>query len=176
MGNSIQRLLPRHHGLLRLCLTGMYSNSQMASMLGYTPEGIRNVIDSPLFQDELARRRKALETTEATAVRDGITQARDLLNQTAVSAVEKMEEVMATSGDQKIQLDAADKILKYAIGKGDQQQEIQRQVVVLSEEKLLALRAVMDECGFTVTDAGSKKVESTVVEAQVPQVFDVNFN
>jgi hypothetical protein len=146
----------------------------MASMLGYTPEGIRNVIDSPLFQDELARRRKALETSEAVAVRDGLTQARDLLNQTSVAAVEKLEEVMATSGDQKIQLDAADKILKYAIGKGDQQQEVQRQVVVLSEEKLIALRAVLDECGFTSSDSGSKviPVESRVVE---PETFEVNF-
>jgi hypothetical protein len=175
MGNAIQRLLPRHYGLLRLCLAGTYSNSQMASMLGYTPEGLRNVTDSPLFQDELARRRKDLERTEAVAVRDGLTHARDLLNQTSVAAVEKMEEIMATAGDQKIQLDAADKILKYAIGKGDQKQEVQRQIVVLSEDKLIALRAVMEECGFTSTDNGpTVKVESKVVEQ--PHVFNVISN
>jgi hypothetical protein len=46
--------------------------------------------------------------------------------------------------------------------------------VVLSEEKLIALRAVLDECGFTSSDSGSKviPVESRVVE---PETFEVNF-
>src|SRR4051812_3472524 len=105
--NDIQRLLPRHYGLLRLVLAGTSSHSQMAEMLGYTPEGLRNVIKSPLFQDELARRRSISVRQDNETIRDGLTQSRDLINKTSVAAVETIERVMATSPDPKIQLDAA---------------------------------------------------------------------
>jgi hypothetical protein len=148
-----ERLLPRHFGLVRLVLSGTYSNDQMASMLGYTTANIARVIKMPAFQDELARRRKAQNNVENVAIRDGLTAARDLLNQTSLAAVEKMEQVMATSGDPKLQLDAADKILKYAFPKGDERGSgNSATVVVMSDAKLDRLRQVLSECGFVNPD------------------------
>lgn len=156
----IQRLLPRHFGLLKLVLSGVYSNGDMARMLGYTPENIRLVINSPLFQDELARRRRETELTENLAVRDGLTQARDLLNQTAYAAVEKLEDVMVGAVDPKLQMDAADKILKYAFPRGEEARgaSVTANVVVLSAEKLEGLRAILNEIGVTSTDNPPKPV------------------
>ncbi len=158
---GIQRLLPRHHGILRLVLAGTFSRGQIAEMIGYTPENVSLVIDSPLFQMELARRRKDLERTETVAIRDGLTQARDLLNQTSLAAVEKLEEAL-TGPDMKLGVDAADKILKHAFPKSQDLRGAQvTQVVALSDEKLSRLREVLSECGFTPTP---RLVESTVVE------------
>jgi DNA-binding MarR family transcriptional regulator len=162
VSNGIQRLLPRHHGILRLVLAGTHSRKEIAEMLGYTPENVSLVIDSPLFQMELSRRRADLERTETIAVRDGLTQARDLLNQNAVAAVETLERAMA-EGDLKIGIDAADKILKYAFPKSQDLRGGQTtQVVALSEEKLSRLREALSECGFVSEQI--KTVESVVVE------------
>lgn len=153
VSSGIQRLLPRHHGLLRLVLTGNFSRSQMATTLGYTPENISLIIDSPLFQMELARRRKDQERTENIAVRDSITMARDLLNKVALPAVETMERVMAFGmGDNdKLQLDAADKILKYAFPRNAETRgaSLVQQVVVLSDDKLRRLSEALSESGLT---------------------------
>ncbi len=152
---GIQRLLPRHHGLLRLVLSGAYNRNQMAAMLGYTPENITLIVESPLFQLELARRRKELERTENVAVRDSLTQARDLLNKIAYPAVETLEQaIMGGSGMNKTQIDAADKILKYAFPKSAEQlgSSLVQQVVVLSDEKLRRLSEALSESGL-VTDS-----------------------
>jgi hypothetical protein len=147
---GIQRLLPRHHGLLSLVLTGNFSRGQMATMLGYTPENVSLVIDSPIFQMELARRRKDQERTENIAIRDGITMAKDRLNQTALAAVEKMEQTLL-SADEKLSLDAADKILKYAFPRNAETRgaSLVQQVVVLSDDKLRRLSEALSESGLT---------------------------
>jgi hypothetical protein len=150
---------------MRLVLSGTMNQTQMASSLGYTPENVRLVINSPLFQDELARRRATLEKVEDHAIRDGITLAKDLLSQTAVAAVETMEKVMLTSRDQKVQLDAADKILKYAFPKDTNTGGPQAIVVALSDKKMEQLRSILSECGITSSDnpPPPKMVDSTVL-------------
>lgn len=168
--NSIQRLLPRHYGLLRLVITGAHTMEQMAQMMGYTPEGLRNVVKSPLFQDELARRRAVVERSENVAIADGLTMAQDLLKKTAVAAVEKMEEVMATSADHKIQLDAADKILKYAFPKDViKGGNAQTTVVVLDSAKLDRLREALNEAGLS-TEKAPPPLQTSQDEAGTFQV------
>lgn len=158
--SGIQRLLPRHHGILRLVLAGSHSRAQIAEMIGYTPENVSLVIDSPLFQMELARRRKDIEQSETIAIRDGLTQARDLLNQNAVAAVETMEGLL-TADDPSLRLNAADKILKYAFPKGDEMKGASvTTVVALNDEKLERLRSVLAECGFSTDASRPKFVDS----------------
>jgi predicted transcriptional regulator len=54
--NDIQRLLPRHHKILDLHLSGL-TTSQIATELGVTPQTVSNVTRSPVYQGELSRRR-----------------------------------------------------------------------------------------------------------------------
>lgn len=162
---SIERLLPRHYALIRLVLQGTMNHTQMAAALDYTPENIRLVINSPLFQDELARRRASMEKVEEHAVRDGITLAKGLLSKVAYSAVETMESVMLTSGDQKVKLNAADKILKYAFPKDSPQSGNTAVVVALSDKKMEQLRSILSECNLISSEnpPPPKMVDSTVV-------------
>lgn len=147
--SRIQRLLPRHHGLMRLVLSGTHSRQQMATMLGYSPENVSLVIDSPLFQSELARRRAEVEKTENIAIRDGITMAKDNLNRIAFAATEKLEHTLL-SADEKVAMDAADKILKYAFPRNAETRggSLVQQVVVLSEDKLRRLSEALSESGL----------------------------
>lgn len=145
---GIQRLLPRHYGILRLVLSGLYNFADIGRMTGYTAASIRVVVDSPLFQMELARRRQDIERAETGAVRDGLTQARDLLTSTALGAVETLEQGLL-GGVSKDRLLAADKILKYALPQNDKNVSQASTVVVLSDKGLDRLRQVLSEVGIT---------------------------
>ena len=54
--NELQRLLPRHYKILSLCVEGL-TRKDIALTLGMSPEGVGLIINSPLFQDELAKQR-----------------------------------------------------------------------------------------------------------------------
>ena len=57
MPYHLKKLLPRHYKVMELCLKGK-NRKDVAKEVGLTPRAISNITGSPIFQDELARRRK----------------------------------------------------------------------------------------------------------------------
>ncbi len=53
----LKKLLPRHYRILELCLDGK-NRKDIAEEVGLTPRAVTNVTNSPVFQNEFARRRK----------------------------------------------------------------------------------------------------------------------
>lgn len=162
MNDGIQRLLPRHNALLRLVLDGTNTHAEMARILDYTPQQVSNVINSPVFQMELSRRRKDQEVVHNDALRDGTTLAKQNLSRLALAATEKMEQVLCTTLDPKIQLDAADKILKYALPKDGPKGNTTNNIIALDSSKLDTLRLVLRESGY------SSELSKPVVSNEVP--------
>lgn len=87
----IERLLPRHHRIIELALTGM-SYQDIAVALGISVSTVRNVMRSPLVQDELARKRVAVNDPEVARTvmdRDAAqSQALTILGAAAAKAAE----------------------------------------------------------------------------------------
>ena len=57
MPYQLKKLLPRHYRILELCLDGK-NYKDIAKEIGLTQRAISNITNSPIFQNELARRRK----------------------------------------------------------------------------------------------------------------------
>ena len=60
MSHEVKRLKARHHQIIGLMLAGL-TQSQIAERMEMTARGVRNIQGSPIFQDELARRRAIVE-------------------------------------------------------------------------------------------------------------------
>lgn len=146
---QLERLLPRHYGVLRLVVAGTHSRTQIAEMMGYTPQAVGQIIDSPFFQTELARRRQSLQREENHVIANSMTMTKELLEKVSIRAVETLEGgLMGLSN--KDQISAADKILKYAMPRdAETRGSVTNTVVVLSDDKIERLRAVLSEAGIT---------------------------
>jgi hypothetical protein len=91
MSHQIQRLLPTHFMILDLVLAG-HTRTAIAELVGRTPESVGMVIGSPIFQNELTRRRRETQregTDTLSRDRDRILgKARSILDQAAADAAE----------------------------------------------------------------------------------------
>lgn len=85
---------------------------EIGAYFGYSPPWLSQVINTDMFQAYLAQRRVEINSAVAQGVPEKLRAA-------AHVAVERLAEVVATTGDEKLAVDAADKILaRYGYGPG----------------------------------------------------------
>ena len=103
--NELQRLLPRHFRMLDLCLQGL-SRNDIALVCGVTPESVGLVINSPLFQDELARRRQGqyIENKDKRTLNEG--EALDILQKASAKAANRHVELLDSDNERTVQASA----------------------------------------------------------------------
>jgi hypothetical protein len=108
---DIKRVAPRHYRILEMCLGGA-TRKEIAAALGVSKSMISVVTESPLFQDELTRRRKELDRKfdDVKTVR-----AMNILEDASVEAAEK-QVVLMREGSEKISLQSANAILDRVLG------------------------------------------------------------
>lgn len=113
--NELQRLLPRHFRILDLCLLG-WSQKNIATEVGMTPTGIGLIVNSPRFQDELARRREAKgrQTDEVETISLG--NATRKLEDAAEDAA-SVQVTLLKDEDHRVQLSASNSILDRVLAK-----------------------------------------------------------
>jgi len=107
---SIKRLLPRHFKILELCLEG-FDNKTIAQALGISTVTVSSIINAPLFQHELSRRRRDHERQSDELRLKTLQQAKAQLENAATQAVEKHISLMEHSEDERVQLASAKSIL-----------------------------------------------------------------
>jgi len=115
MQHELQRLLPRHYEVMRLCLLG-YMAKDIALTLNLSPVGVGLIINSPLFQDELARRRDSKIKKEDDI--ETIT-AIDILEKAAPTAAQKHIDLLSSKSERVAQASAntiLDKVLQTKQG------------------------------------------------------------
>lgn len=167
--NEIKRLLPRHYAILDLVLLG-HGPKEIAEVLGITPQSAGMVINAPLFQDELARRRVVQNGQTDQVAFDAKIRAKQLLGQLSVRAVEVHEELLESS-DESVRQRSASKILDEVFRSDDTPGNApgSARAVVMSREALELLVCAMKESGLGSPLPQRKQVElisSTVVEAE----------
>ena len=103
--NELKRLLPRHYKILSLCLEG-FRRTDIAEALGMSPVGVGLIINSPLFQDELARQRvgKNQDSRDIAATQD--LDAMNILQKAASAAAQKHVDLLQSTNERTSQLSA----------------------------------------------------------------------
>lgn len=120
MSHSIHRLLPRHFKVLDFVIQGL-SAGEIAKALSMERSTVSSIIRSPVFQTELATRRKAinrerdsLQAVEEITARD---RAQAILEEALPKAAQKHLDLLG-SEDQAIAQRSANAILDKAFGSG----------------------------------------------------------
>lgn len=136
MANELQRLTHVHQAMVELALQGLPRN-EIAKLMNRTPESVGMVINSPLFQAELARRRgeQTAKTDDVQVL--GKAEAGRILEENAANAATRMVDLLGSS-DEKIALQSAKDILDRTYGKGASEQN-PASVTVLNVEKMQML-------------------------------------
>ena len=111
---GLKKLLPRHHKILDLVLEG-WSAREIADQLGMERGSVSMLGRTPLFQDELARRRKQREDTLDLAAHTERSAALDHLQEAALRAAEVQVNLLDVE-DPRVQQKAVSEILNRCYG------------------------------------------------------------
>lgn len=87
--HELQRMNPSHHRIVDLALEGLTRN-EIALQMDRSPEGVGIILNSPLVQGELARRRGLQEGIQTKARVSHLTKAREILEEAAVPAAQTL--------------------------------------------------------------------------------------
>lgn len=138
-----ERLLPRHFRILELDYAG-HSAEAIAKTLGIHKDTVYYVRRSPLYQAEMARRRREDRTDEILAFdRNAVVgKARSILEQASEAAAQKHVELLEAENE-GIQLKAAGEILDRVFGKTGEKNSTP--VVHLSAEHIEHLTLALKE-------------------------------
>ena len=107
---SIKRLRQRHRKMVELYLGGDHTVKDIADIMGVTPQTVSNVTNSPLFQDEVSRRRERIEKKSDDDIVNSVSDARAHLTQKSTEAAQTLGRLL-TSENEALQVRAADSIL-----------------------------------------------------------------
>jgi len=112
--HELQRLKAVHHRILDLQLQGL-SAVAIARELGLSENGVGRIVRSPLFQDQLARRRRDQDRLAAEAHAQVVAGAKERLAGAAVTAAERLIGLL-DSESENIRLKTASEILDRTVG------------------------------------------------------------
>ena len=139
----LQRLLPRHHSMIAMTLAG-HDNTTIAKTLGCTSRSVEIISQSPLFQAEVARRRKESKEVETLGLDRNATlqKARMVLDGAAEKASQTLVQLL-DSDDDAIRLRGADSLLDRVFGKGPGGNSAP--VINISAERVVLLNIALKE-------------------------------
>lgn len=145
--NPIEKMLPRHFAIMDLTLAGM-SGVDIAETLGVTRQTIYNVQNSPIFQDELERRRGKVEKETNSALANIPARAKAVLDENATRAAERLANLV-DSMDDSVALRASSTILDKVLGKD----EDRIRPITINVEQMAILQSALEESQAMRKDA-----------------------
>lgn len=145
--NPIEKMLPRHFAIMDLTLAGM-SGVDIAETLGVTRQTIYNVQNSPIFQDELERRRGKVEKETNSALANTPARAKAVLDENATRAAERLANLV-DSMDDSVALRASSTILDKVLGKD----EDRIRPITINVEQMAILQSALEESQAMRKDA-----------------------
>lgn len=145
--HEIQRLQSKHLKIIELVLNGS-SDVRVALELGLTPVGVSLIRRSPLFQEELSRRREErLEKVDEVVAEDSSRQALDIfekLKGLGGRAVEVQEELLESESETVRQRSAMDILDRVGL-KPEQNAASPEVVINIQVDKFERIQAASEE-------------------------------
>lgn len=129
---SLQKLQARHLKMIDLFLEGK-TRQEVADLVGMTPQNVYYVSGSPLFQQELARRREKTEAHHDEDTSLMLEEARGILGNGASKAAQTHVDLLE-SDSERIKQASASAILDRTGLSPQRQEESKAQPVILNIE------------------------------------------
>lgn len=146
MGNSINRLLPRHFKILDLALQGL-SRTQIASEMEMSPVGVGLILNSPKFQDELARRRTEIDKKSDEGLATNLANAKEILSNAAEDAAQVHVDLLNSEDDRVKQFSANQVLDRVGLARAEKGGGGDFNVAVINAESLQVLQVALKEAG-----------------------------
>jgi hypothetical protein len=138
---ELARIRQQHLRILDMVIEG-YPNSEIATITGMAPGSISRIVSSPLFQNELAIRRKSLEGITRDSLANSSSKAREKLEAEALNAANTLVDLARNSQNDAVRRASANDILDRVFGKDDNST---RPAVNISIKELTLLKQIMAE-------------------------------
>lgn len=137
--NHLQRLTSAHRVLIQDHLDG-FSREEIASRHGYSPVGVGLVLNSPLAQQEIARRRSQLESAALGVGLSTAKETKQIIDRAGHKAAVTMEQLL-DDPDGNIRFKSAKDLLDRTYGQGASTQPI----IQLNAERMNVLVEALQE-------------------------------
>lgn len=109
MGHELKKMQARHTLIVDRAVAGK-TRKEIADELGMSGAGISNILQSPIVQAEISRRRRGIEKKEDDRIADTSVGAREILDDAATQAA-MMQVIHIKSGNERVSQIAAMDIL-----------------------------------------------------------------
>jgi len=146
VGNSINRLLPRHFKILDLALQGL-SRTQIAERMEMSPVGVGLILNSPKFQDELARRRTEIDKKSDEGLATNLANAKEILSNAAEDAAQVHVDLLNSEDDRVKQFSANQVLDRVGLARAEKGGGGDFNVAVINAESLQVLQVALKEAG-----------------------------
>ena len=140
---SLQKLQSRHLRMIDLSLEGR-TRKDIAEIVGMTPQNVYLVSESPLFQQELARRREKKDEHHDSDTLLALEEAKNILSRGASQAAQVHVDLL-DSQSERVKQASASAILDRTGLAPQRQEESQVQPVILNVEVFNNLQTALLE-------------------------------
>lgn len=140
MANEIERLLPRHYTIMDLAMGGN-GPKEIAQVLEMTPQAISGIMNSPIFQDSIAKRRDAMQKEMDSNLAMVPNRAKELLDASSYKAAAKHVELV-DHPDARIAQKSASEILDRVFGDQSKQHS---PTVIIEAGAIVNLQLALEE-------------------------------
>lgn len=137
---ELKRLTAKHKCILDLHLAGL-SHIDVAKEMKMTEQAIGMICRSPLFQDELARRRSGLDKKVDEASANTVSLAKKIMEEAAADAAQLHVELLMHE-DPRVAQASANRILEETFGG---EKKVAASVVNINIEQLAVLQQALAE-------------------------------
>ncbi len=142
--HEIERLLPRHHAILELCLAGN-GTREIAQAMDMSPQAISLITNAPIFQHELSKRREGRVKLADEAAALVPMRAKQALENASLDAANTQIELMQkTNPDNKLRAAMATEILDRTLGSGKDANG-NSPVIILNQGDILIMQQALNE-------------------------------
>ncbi|QDP56790.1 MAG: hypothetical protein Unbinned400contig1000_9 [Prokaryotic dsDNA virus sp.] len=144
--HQLKRLTEKHQHIMGLALDGL-TRTEIAHEVGMTPEGVGNVLNSDVFQHQLARRRDGIEkSVDEQRITERQT-AETVLTRHATQAAQTQVDLMQRGSEKVRQVAAMDILDRAGYPKITKQQSSNQNVNInVSSELIERMNQASQEC------------------------------
>lgn len=140
----LQRLLPRHHKILDLHLEGL-SYENIASRTNLKKRQVANIVNSPVFQQQLSLRRSTIEDTVEENIIKHEQSVSDLLKEKTIAAAQKLVDLMDSDNDSVARQSANDILDRGGCPKVSRQESDIITTLILDNEQAQLIALALKE-------------------------------
>lgn len=142
--HQLKQLSPKHYRMLEMTLQGM-GRAEIAREMDVTPQCVSLVVNSPVFQQQLSRRRERRERAEDQGSGIAAARAREVLDNAAEQAAEKHVALLGSEDDAIAQRSASEILDRTGVTRQAQRKDNEHAGVLIDAQQLNVILLALEE-------------------------------